>query len=225
MAALTGGQSDRLMDRIYRHQRHIYNPTRKFYLLGRDHVIRELDPGSGNSVLEIGCGTGRNLIKTAKRYPDARCFGIDISREMLATAEMSIRRSGLRDRISLMHGDAANFDGAAMVGLPTFDRIMISYSLSMIPSWRAALERSIRALAPGGRLLIVDFGDLAGWPDWFRTALWRWLDLFHVAPRLDLPEEALRLAGTRGYPMTETSLHRGYARYIMIERPALSNPP
>jgi S-adenosylmethionine-diacylgycerolhomoserine-N-methlytransferase len=219
MTAATDQQSGLLMDRIYRHQRYIYDLTRKYYLLGRDKVIRDLKPEASDAVLEIGCGTGRNLIKAARRYPEVRCFGVDISREMLTTAETSIRRSKLDERISLFRGDATNFDGAALIGQPTFERIFISYSLSMIPSWRATMERAVRSLAPGGKLLIVDFGQLEGWPSWFRRSLLKWLSLFHVTPRVDLAEEAAALAGDRGYHVTSTGLYRGYARYITIERP------
>src|SRR5580658_4770840 len=66
-----------LMDRMYRRQRHIYDFTRKFYLLGRDEAITRLRPAPGDKVLEIGCGTGRNLIKLAQAYPEARLFGLD----------------------------------------------------------------------------------------------------------------------------------------------------
>ena len=52
-----------LMDRMYRRQRHIYDLTRKFYLLGRDQMIDRLGPPADARVLEIGCGTGRNLIR------------------------------------------------------------------------------------------------------------------------------------------------------------------
>ena len=219
MSTVTQRRNDILMDRIYRHQRHIYDFTRKYYLLGRDRVITDLDLKADEMVLEIGCGTGRNLVKMARRYPEAHCFGLDISREMLATAETSIRRKRLEDRIRLFRGDAANFDGAAMIGQPTFDRIVISYSLSMIPPWRATLERALRALAPGGRLLLVDFGNLSGWPSWFRRSLFRWLAAFHVSPRGDLVEVAESLASARGYTVTSSHLYRGYATYIMIERP------
>ena len=58
-----------LMDRMYRRQRHIYDLSRKFYLLGRDEAIARLRPAPGDKVLEIGCGTGRNLIKLAQAYP------------------------------------------------------------------------------------------------------------------------------------------------------------
>ena len=59
------------MDAIYRYQRYIYDASRKYYLLGRDRMLEELAPAPGGTVLEIACGTGRNLIKAAGRYPDA----------------------------------------------------------------------------------------------------------------------------------------------------------
>lgn len=59
------------MDRMYRRQRHIYDASRKFYLLGRDNLIRETQPPQGGSILEIGCGTARNLIRAASVYPSA----------------------------------------------------------------------------------------------------------------------------------------------------------
>ena len=55
-----------LMDRIYRHQRYIYDITRKYYLFGRDRMIRELDLKPGDRLVEVGCGTARNLVRIAK---------------------------------------------------------------------------------------------------------------------------------------------------------------
>ena len=49
------------MDRMYRYQRHIYDLTRKYYLLGRDRAIRDLQVPVDGTLLEVGCGTGRNL--------------------------------------------------------------------------------------------------------------------------------------------------------------------
>ena len=162
-------EAARLMDRMYRYQRHIYDASRKFYLLGRDGMVADLRLPAGGSVLEIGCGTGRNLVRIARTYPDARCFGLDVSAEMLATAGRATARPGLAHRIRLARGDATAFDPAALFGEAVFDRIVISYALSMIPPWRAVLAEAAGHLAPDGSLHIVDFGDQVGLP---RPARW-----------------------------------------------------
>src|SRR6202023_3343409 len=83
------------MNRMYRRQRHIYDGTRRYYLLGRDQLIANLKPEAGASVLEIGCGTGRNLVLAARLFPGGRWFGIDVSTEMLTSAITTISRRGL----------------------------------------------------------------------------------------------------------------------------------
>ena len=161
-----------LMNRIYRRQHHVYDLTRKFYLLGRDRLIAQLRPNAGDAVLEIGCGTGRNLVVAARRYPAARFYGVDVSTVMLTQAR-SIRsaRAGLSDRVRVAHGDAAAFDPQRLFGRERFDRIFISYSISMIPDWNGAIDRALALLAPGGELHIVDFGGQSGLPGLFRSGL------------------------------------------------------
>lgn len=86
MTAQASGAHAALMDGVYRHQRHIYDLTRKYYLLGRDTMIAGLDVPDGGTVLELGCGTGRNILHAARRYPRAVFSGLDISAAMLDTA-------------------------------------------------------------------------------------------------------------------------------------------
>src|ERR1700726_3186243 len=92
---MTAARAMDLMNRTYRHQRHFYDFTRKYYLLGRDRLIAQLAPRAGDAVLEIGCGTGRNLAAAAARYPDVCWYGIDVSTEMLTSAITRIARAGL----------------------------------------------------------------------------------------------------------------------------------
>ena len=175
-----------LMDGVYRYQRYIYDFTRKYYLFGRDRLVDELALAPGARLVEVGCGTARNLIRIARRYPEARLFGLDASEAMLETAAKAIARAGLSSRIALAHGYAEKL-APAMFGVEApFDDIVFSYSLSMIPDWRGSLDAARAALAPGGRIHIVDFGDLKGFAKPLRTALLAWLRLFHVAPRTEL---------------------------------------
>ena len=64
-------EATRRMNRMYRRQRHIYDGTRRYYLLGRDQLIAGLRPAAGASVLEIGCGTGQK--PGAGRTAISRC--------------------------------------------------------------------------------------------------------------------------------------------------------
>lgn len=200
-----------LMDGVYRTQRHIYDLSRKYYLLGRDALIAELAPPPGGSVLEIGCGTGRNLIAAGKAWPGARLYGVDISEAMLETARMSVAKAGLARRVTLARGDACDFDPQALSGAAHFDRVFISYALSMIPDWQAALAQAARCVAPGGRLEVVDFGQQDGLPAFWRRVLFAWLARFHVAPRADLGGAIARLAAETGAAGHCRSLYRGYA--------------
>jgi S-adenosylmethionine-diacylgycerolhomoserine-N-methlytransferase len=177
-----------LMDGVYRRQRHIYDLTRKYYLLGRDRMLAGLDVPQGGTVLELGCGTGRNILLAARRYPDARFFGLDISLEMLATASQTVARDHLSDRVMLAQGDATAFEAGELFGQAAFDRVFISYSLSMIPDWTMAIAGALAALRPGGALHIIDFGNQDRLPRWFRKALRAWLAKFHVEPRDSLRE-------------------------------------
>jgi S-adenosylmethionine-diacylgycerolhomoserine-N-methlytransferase len=207
----------RLMDRMYRYQRHFYDATRKFYLLGRDQMIADLKPPAGGRVLEIGCGTGRNLVRAARAWPTVQAYGIDVSAEMLGTARRSIAQAQLHGRIALAQADATLLDPQALFGVATFDRIFISYALSMIPEWREALARAHASLAAGGSLHIVDFGDQAGLPGPFRLALARWLALFSVHPCLTLEAELTAFAAARDMRCRFSARYGRYAFLAALE--------
>ncbi len=202
------------MDAIYRSQRHFYDLTRKFYLLGRDRLIDGLAPPPHGSILEIGCGTGRNLILAARRWPEARLFGLDISEAMLETATANVAKAGLSHRIRFATADATSFDPVAMFNEPAFDRIFQSYTLSMIPDWQGALREGVHHLAKKGELHIVDFGQQEHLPAPFRKALFAWLARFHVEPRVMLRAVLAETVGERSVHFT--SLYRGYAWSAMV---------
>jgi len=168
------------MDRMYRFQRYFYDFTRKYYLLGRDQLLREIAPKPGEHILEVGCGTGRNLIILAKRHPKTHFYGLDASAVMLETARKSINFAGLSNiTLKTALADDFLFDTTFKLG-KRFDKIFFSYSISMIPPWRESIENALENLRPGGELFIVDFYDQKNLPGAFRKLLRWWLSKFHV---------------------------------------------
>ena len=206
----------RRMNRMYRLQRHIYDATRLYYLLGRDRMIAKLRPANGLNVLEIGCGTGRNLVHGARLYPNAHFFGIDVSTEMLTSAIAAISRTGLAGRIKVAHGDATAAHPQKLFAVASFDHVMISYSLSMIPDWRRVLRAAADNLKSGGRLHVVDFGNQERLPVIARALLQRWLSMFDVTPRDDLESELLAIAEAYGADLRFERPFRGYAQYSVL---------
>lgn len=206
------------MDGIYRYQRHIYDLTRYAYLLGRDAMLAALEMPSEARALEVGCGTGRNLVHAARRYPCSRFYGIDISAAMLETARRSIVRNGVGQRVICAEGDATDFDTMRIFGRTDFDRVFISYALSMIPDRHAVLARSAHALAPGGELHIVDFGDFAGLPAPLRRLQRAWLARFSVTPISDFERQLAAWAIGSGMRCRTQRLYGGYAILARLSR-------
>ena len=204
-----------LMDRVYRHQRHFYDLTRKYYLLGRDRLVRDLEARPGQSIVEIGCGTARNLIRIAERYPGVKLFGLDASAQMLRTADESIARAKLSRRIELRHGLAEDVTPGFFGLDEPFDHAIFSYSLSMIPDWRGALRSAAASVRAEGRVHVVDFGDQETlWPV-ARRGLRAWLKLFHVTPRDELLGALEAIEAQTGF-----ALHVLPGRYAFVLKAA-----
>jgi S-adenosylmethionine-diacylgycerolhomoserine-N-methlytransferase len=165
------------LDRYYGLTRHVYDATRKYYLFGRDRALEQLLAEPWNTLIEIGPGTGRNLRHLHARRPQARYGGVEASAEMLTHAA---ERCGFAH---LVHGFAESADLVAIHGRRP-DRILFSYALSMMTQPERALANAERALAPGGQIVVVDFGSLRGLPPPLREAFRRFLASFHVRPGL-----------------------------------------
>lgn len=199
------------MDAMYRYQRHVYDLTRKYYLFGRDRLIADLNCAPRDKVLEIACGTGRNLVRIDRRYPGAKLYGLDISEQMLVSARAKFSKS--ENPPAFFAADACDFTPATF-GETGFDRIVISYALSMIPDWQQAVKVARRALNPGGSLHIVDFGQQEGLPAWFRAGLQAWLAKFHVTPRAEMV--AVLEAEAIDAELRFETIGRGYAWHAVL---------
>lgn len=142
------------MRSYYRWQSKLYDWTRWSFLFGRGRSVQTLpfERDAHFSVLEVGCGTGHNLKRLARLYPNARLHGLDVSEDMLRKAGKKLSRYADRTKLEM----AAY--GPEYGGRPRPDVILISYCLTMVnPGWRGIIERAIDELSPGGWLAVVDF--------------------------------------------------------------------
>jgi S-adenosylmethionine-diacylgycerolhomoserine-N-methlytransferase len=206
------------MDRMYRLQRYFYDFTRKYYLLGRDGLLKDMDVRSGEHVLEVGCGTARNLIILARRHPEAHFFGIDASAAMLKTAQAKIEKAGVRNVIlKTALADGFSFDNTFGLSEP-FDQIFFSYSISMIPPWRESIDNALNNLKLGGTLYIVDFYDQKDLPSAFRKILIWWLERFHVQFWDDLLPYLKSLADAGHVALSLKPIYRCYSFIARVKR-------
>lgn len=159
------------MERYYRLHAYIYNYTRWSFLFGRTMLLRKIAAiKKRKNILEVGCGTGRNLILLAKLFPEAKITGIDISESML---KISAKKVGnlLDKRIFLFHGA---YKKNCLDNAP-YDLIIFSYALSMInPGWDEAIKDVANDLTDDGLIGAVDFYDSEF--NFFK----RWMGLNHV---------------------------------------------
>lgn len=170
-----------LMDRVFGLQTHFYDITRDRYLFGREEIMRRMDPQPEDRILEIGCGTGRNLRKLVKKYPVKKVYGIDVSPAMMRYARQAIAKDGLEDQIVLVEDYAEKMDPKEHFGLDEpFNKVFFSYSLSMIPTWKETLENTISHMTDDGVIYMTDFYDQAGWPAVVRVPWKWWLGKIHV---------------------------------------------
>jgi S-adenosylmethionine-diacylgycerolhomoserine-N-methlytransferase len=215
--ALSGvGDPASRMNRIYRHQRHVYDLTRQCFLFGRDTLLARMELRRGDRVLEVGCGTARNLLALHGLGRAASLYGLDASSAMLATARQNLHRRGLAASVRLAHGLAEELCPGRTFGLgEPFDAIFFSYSLSMMPASTRAVDAALASLKPGRRLYIVDFWDQAGLPRCVRAPLERWLGLFGVKHRPELHAHLAELAAQGAGTLSTLSIGPRYA--VLVE--------
>lgn len=163
------------VQRFYRYHAYVYDSTRWMILHGRARAVERLELRPDDRVLEVGCGTGLNFRLLRERLdPHAgHLTGLDFSEDMLRVAQRRTESAGWSN-VELIQADASTMNLGQK-----FDAILLAYSLTMIPDWKAALERAREHLRPGGRLVVLDFGRFQSWGP-LGPVMRTWLRLNHV---------------------------------------------
>jgi phosphatidylethanolamine/phosphatidyl-N-methylethanolamine N-methyltransferase len=115
---------------------------------GREAAVQQLELGAGETVLEVGIGTGLNL----PLYPPSfRLTGIDLSQEMLDKAVERAQKLAMPN-VVLKVMDATSLDFADS----EFDKAVATYTISAVPDPVAVLREMKRVVKPGGVLVILN---------------------------------------------------------------------
>ncbi|HKL17980.1 MAG TPA: class I SAM-dependent methyltransferase [Halalkalibaculum sp.] len=162
--------------KYYKYHSVIYDATRWSFLFGRKRLLSNLpDLKPSPRILEIGCGTGKNIQLLESLYPDATIVGIDLSEDMLEKAGQKVEESKQVNLIHCRYGTEPH-------GRDPFDLILLSYSLTMIgDSIEKILQQVHEDLNPDGYVGVVDFHNTPF--NWFR----RWMSKNHVKINGTLP--------------------------------------
>jgi demethylmenaquinone methyltransferase/2-methoxy-6-polyprenyl-1,4-benzoquinol methylase len=138
-----------------------------YYLLGfREYAYRKLaveflNLKGGDTVVDIGCGTGLNFGLIKRQIgPEGKLVGVDMTDEMLAQARKRIERH------AWSNVELVEMDAAAYVFPSEVNAIISSFAITLVPENEEVVRNGAAILAPGGRWVILDFKRPERWPGW-----------------------------------------------------------
>jgi ubiquinone/menaquinone biosynthesis C-methylase UbiE len=132
----------------------------------RRQAVSELRLKSGDTVVDIGCGTGLNIPLLQQAVgTQGRVIGVDISEEMLAQAR-DVAQHHQWSNVQLVCIDAPQFDFPSRV-----DAVLSTYALTLVPNCGRVVSNAADALSPGGRLVVLDMAWPQYCPLWWRHVL------------------------------------------------------
>lgn len=159
--------SKEVMAGLYRRRAGWYDlSANSYYLIGiresayRRRAVQALQLNPGDTVVEIGCGTGLNFELLQQRIgPRGQLVGVDLTPEMLAKAEERVARQGWSN-VRLIQSDAEAFEFPRPLG-----GVISTFALTLVPEYDRVIEKAASALSQGKRMVILDF-KLPNWPAW-----------------------------------------------------------
>lgn len=125
-----------------------------------DRAIEELHLQPGDTAVDLGTGTGRNLLALSEMVgPAGRVIGVDVSPEMLSRAQDKLDQRGLGN-VELVQTDMARFE-------PPKDTagVLATFSIEMLPNYDEVIRR-LAGQVRSGRIAVCGLRHPERWPEW-----------------------------------------------------------
>ena len=153
---------------VYRRRSANYDLTANlYYLIGfrevkfRKQAVSALGLEQGDTVIELGCGTGLNFSYLLEAIgPSGKLIGIGLTDAMLDKARARVQRNAWLN-VELVHGDIADYAFPSSV-----KGVFSSFAFTLVPEYEEVIRRVSEILAPGGRFVILDLKKPEKWPLW-----------------------------------------------------------
>ena len=147
-------QQETLLESFYKTQADKYDGYRQYMLHGRGAMIAAVPLDASEPIVwaDFGCGTGSNFELVEKKYVK-KIYGIDLCQSLLDVAKVRVQQKQIP--AELIKADASK--KISKIADESVDVVTFSYSLTMIPDWKASVREALRVLKPGGWLCVSDF--------------------------------------------------------------------
>jgi ubiquinone/menaquinone biosynthesis C-methylase UbiE len=191
----------------------------------REAGLQKLAVHGGETVLEIGFGTGRAIISIARSMDTTgRVYGIDISDKMLSKAGRRVRKAGLSKRVVLQRGDAAKMPYKDVF----FDAIFISFTLESFdtPEIPVVLQECHRVLKDDGRLCVMALSKKE--ENTFIVSLYEWVHRLlplYVNCRPIYVRQLLEECGFRTIDVTEIPIWKLPVAIVLARKATTAGEP
>lgn len=132
----------------------------------RNEAVSELNLQKGDTVVDLGCGTGLNFSLIQNKIgPTGRLLGVDLSAEMLHEARVHAEQQGWQN-VDLVQADISEFELPERV-----NAVLSTFVFILVPRAGEAVTRICRSLEAGARFVMLDMAWPKNYPFWFRHVL------------------------------------------------------
>lgn len=160
---------------IYRRRARNYDLSANlYYLIGfrettyRRKAVAALNLQPGDTVVEIGCGTGLNFPFLQQAVgPKGKIIGVDLTDAMLTEARRRVERQGW-DNVELVQSDAAAYQFPHDI-----NGVISTFAITLVTEYDQVISAGAKALVSGGCMVIVDLKEPENWPRWLvKLGIW-----------------------------------------------------